>query len=178
MDNNIHPDISIGDFDSLSYIPKGNKTYVFPAEKDETDTFLAVTEGLKSGYTFFVILGGLGGDRFDHSLANIQTLAYISKNGGRGVLLSKKLLVTAIHNDYIKLPERNSGYISIFSLDEVSQNVTIQGLKYSVQNCAIASAFPIGVSNEFVGKEASVSVENGTLLITMDENLEKYLENL
>ena len=40
----IHPDVILGDFDSLGYAPEGAQ--VFPVEKDDTDSMLAVRRGL------------------------------------------------------------------------------------------------------------------------------------
>ncbi|MBQ7125424.1 MAG: hypothetical protein IJO00_03575, partial [Clostridia bacterium] len=55
------------------------------------------------------------------------------------------------------------GYISVFSLNENAVGVNIEGLKYSVSGASLSNMFPIGVSNEFVGKKAVVSAENGML---------------
>ena len=44
-------------------------------EKDDSDMMLAVKEGIARGYEDFVLLGATGG-RFDHTLANLQTVAY------------------------------------------------------------------------------------------------------
>ena len=38
------PDIILGDFDSLGYVPEDSR--VFPVEKDDTDALLAVRLGL------------------------------------------------------------------------------------------------------------------------------------
>ena len=45
--------------------------------------------GQKLGYKTFVLIGGLGGDRFDHSMANLDVLLYISKRGGSAVLCTE-----------------------------------------------------------------------------------------
>jgi len=57
------------------------------------------------------------------------------------------------------------GYISVFSLDTESKGVTETGMKYSIDNYTMKNNFPIGVSNEFTGKNSSISVLDGTLLI-------------
>ena len=129
---------------------------------------LAVNEGFKRGYKEFVIFGALGGNRFEHSVANIQLLSYICSKGGRGTLVHKGKFFTAFRNAEVSFSTDNLGYISVFSLNDESRGVTIRNLKYEVENYTLKSNMPIGISNEFVGEEASISVEDGTLLVIYD----------
>ena len=69
----ISPDWVLGDFDSSSEQPEGESVLRYPPEKDDTDTMLAVKQALSLGAEEIQIYGGLGG-RFDHSIANVQTL--------------------------------------------------------------------------------------------------------
>ncbi|MEG1774722.1 MAG: thiamine diphosphokinase, partial [Oscillospiraceae bacterium] len=70
----LRPDLLLGDFDSIQTpLPQDILTMRFPVEKDDTDSMLAVREGLRRGCTEFVLLFSLGG-RLDHTLANIQAL--------------------------------------------------------------------------------------------------------
>ena len=55
-------------------------------EKDVTDTMYAVIKGFAKGYRSFVLVGCLGGARFDHSLANLEVLQYILQHSGYGVM--------------------------------------------------------------------------------------------
>ena len=159
------PDLVVGDFDSYGVIPETQKKVVAPREKDETDMMLAVDEGLSRGYKEFVIFGALGGSRFEHSVANIQLLIYICDKGARATLVHKGKLFTAIRNSEIIFPAEKEGYISVFSLCDESRGVNIRNLKYEVENYTLKANMPIGISNEFIGKESSVSVEDGTLLV-------------
>ena len=65
----IEPDLLLGDMDSLTEVPRALEKLVYPVRKDETDTHLAYLEGVRRGYTDFVIYGGVGG-RDDHTFAN------------------------------------------------------------------------------------------------------------
>jgi thiamine pyrophosphokinase len=159
----ISPDLILGDFDSLGFVPDLPTVKKFPSKKDETDTHLAVLEGLSRGYNEFVIYGGLGG-RYDHTFANLQTLTYLAGRGARGYLIGTGEVMTVIKNSSLSLPKRNGGYISVFSLSESAKKVRISGLKYEYSG-ELEFENPLGVSNEFIGKSASVSVENGTLLV-------------
>ena len=69
-------------------------------EKDDTDTLAAVREGLERGYRKFYFYGALGG-RLDHSIANIQTLLFLKKQGAVGYILTERQLVTVIRNEEI-----------------------------------------------------------------------------
>ena len=50
-------------------------------------------------------------------------------------------------------------------MGERAQGVTLKGLKYELTDALITNSFPVGVSNEFIGKEAEITVRDGTLLI-------------
>lgn len=157
-------DLVIGDFDSLNDIPTHPNTKVLNPEKDDTDMFAAVREGIKAGYSIFHIYCGMGG-RIDHTIANMQILAYLSQNGMQGFLFGKDIAITAITNRKISFSKVPSGYISVFSYTEKSEGVCLQDLKYELNNATLTNTFPLGVSNEFIGKESSISVSGGTLLI-------------
>lgn len=98
----LHPDVVLGDFDSLGYTPQGAN--VFPVEKDDTDSMLAVRLGLKEGCTEFLLYGSLDGPRLDHTVANFQTLQYLADHGAIGYLVGNTTLVTVVKNG--KSPSR------------------------------------------------------------------------
>ncbi len=157
------PDLILGDFDSLGYAPAGAQ--VFPVEKDDTDAMLAVKKGLELGFTEFVIYGGLDGKRLDHTLANYQTLQYLADHGARGTLAGADFLARVIQNEVFALPARDEGLVSVFCLGAEAAGVCIRGLQYTLENGVLTPGFPLGVSNHFIGKEAEISVQQGSLLI-------------
>lgn len=158
-------DLVVGDFDSLGELPDFENKVVLPCEKDFTDMKTAVDEGLKRGYRQFVIFGALGGERVDHSVANIALLSYICSKDASGRLLDKGRIFHGFSDGKISLAARDGGYVSVFSLCDESVGVTIKGLKYSVNDVDLRFDTPYGVSNEFVGKDAEISVNNGRLLV-------------
>lgn len=162
----IKPDGILGDFDSLGYVPAG--AAVFPVEKDDTDAMLAVRHGLEKGFREFVIYGGLDGQRLDHTIANYQTLHFLTQNDARGYLVGKDYIVTAIRNDSIRFSEAAEGILSLFCLGADAHGVCIQGLQYPLENGVLTSGFPLGVSNHFTGKPVEISVADGSLLIMWD----------
>ena len=156
----ICPQVILGDFDSLGYVPEG--AMVAPVEKDDTDAMLAVRLGLQKGYDRFVLYGALEGDRADHTLANFQLLLFLKNHKAKGWLVGDRQIVTALWEKQ-EYPARAGGVFSLFSMDG-STKVTLDGLKYSLQDGLLQPDFPLGVSNAFIGKTARVEVANGSLI--------------
>lgn len=161
----IEPDLIIGDFDSIGEFPTTDAEIVrLPSEKDDTDTFAAVRIALKRGYKDFCFYCATGG-RFSHTLANIQTLLYLAKNDCRAHIFGNGEIYTVVHNGSIELPALKSGYVSVFALSETAEHVTIKNLKYEISAASITNSYPIGISNEFIGKTPLIEVGNGSLLV-------------
>lgn len=168
---NITPDIIIGDFDSLGYKPESDNVIPYPIEKDDTDTLLAIKYALKLGYKNFRIFGCIGG-RLDHTIANIQAAMYITENGGSSIFYGNTENFTIIKNSRFDFAEIYSGNVSVFALEE-SKKINIKGLFYEVENGELTPNFPLGVSNKFINKEASVSVKEGKLLLIWENDNNK-----
>ena len=169
---NITPDFIIGDFDSLGYTPSDDNTIIHPIEKDDTDTMLAVKLGLEKGFKYFRILGGIGG-RLDHTYANIQTASYVAENGGNAVFYGNNENFSVIKNNILTFDKENKGNISIFALEKCN-NVNIKGTYYELENGNLSINFPLGTSNKFNDKEATISVEKGKLLIIWEKQGESH----
>lgn len=159
----IRPDLILGDFDSLGYVPEGAE--VSPVEKDDTDAMLAVRRGLALGYREFLLYGSLDGPRLDHTVANFQTLQYLADRGAQGYLAGKRELVTVVKNGTVCFPETARGNISVFCLGADAAGVTLRGLYYPLERVVLTAGFPLGVSNHFTGSPAEITVEDGSLLI-------------
>ena len=163
---NISPDILLGDFDTIKYIPKEIETISFPPEKDYTDSELAILEGISRGYKSFIIYGALGGKRLEHTLSNIKLCEYYTKKGFDITLSDGNNIVKCIHNSFLEFDEDNKGFISLFSLDGKAKSVSIEGLKYELCDTDLSNGNPtLCVSNEFIGKKAKISVKDGTITI-------------
>lgn len=164
---NIKPDLVVGDFDSLGEAPENENVIKHPIKKDDTDTLLAVKIGLEKGCKTFVIFGAIGG-RLDHTIATIQTATFVAENGGIAYIYDGAHTVTAIKNSSIKFSKDAKGYVSIFALSGVAKGVTINGLLYELNDAEITPHFPVGVSNEFIGKESEIIVKDGILTIIFE----------
>lgn len=164
----MQPDLIVGDFDSLGRVPEGGNVICHPVEKDDTDMLLAVKTGLERGCGKFLLYGGLGG-RLDHTYANLQTLVFLAEHGGQGWLLGDGVAATAIRNGRLDFPPGKCGNVSVFCPDGEARGVDLRGLYYPLRDATLTSGFPLGVSNQFTGKAASVSVREGTLLVMYDQ---------
>ena len=73
-----------------------------------------------------------------------------------------------ICNEEICFGAEEKGFLSVFCLGEKAEGVFEEGLKYSLNNAVLRKEYPVGVSNEFIGKESRISVKNGTLLLVWE----------
>ena len=162
------PHLIVGDFDSLGRVPEGDNIIRHPVEKDDTDTMLAVKTGLARGYQKFLLYGCLGG-RLDHTYANLQTLLYLARRGAAGFLLGQGMAAAVIRNGELKFSSFYKGNISVFCPDGEARGVNLSGLYYPLRDAVLTSDFPLGVSNQFTGQPASVSVRDGALLVMWDQ---------
>ena len=159
----------VGDFDTLGYEPEHENVVRLQREKDWTDTFVAMEKGVELGYETFVFYGCLGG-KLEHTVANLQHLVWLADRGLIGWMTDGRVKVTAISgrgtkSGHLTLPARDRGMVSVFCMGDIAEGVTLSGLKYSLQGGELTGSFPLGVSNEFIGETAEISVRRGTLLV-------------
>lgn len=166
----IAADLVIGDFDTLGARPDHPNVIPLQREKDDTDTFAAAREGIAMGYERFHFYCCTGG-RLEHTLANIQLLAYLAQRGKRGFLVGENDILTAVTDGGLRFPPREGGYLSVFSLSDESTGVYLRGLKFPLTDAVVTSTFPIGVSNEFTGAAGEVTVARGTLLVVFPREI-------
>ena len=173
----IVPDLLVGDFDSLKDVSqKAPEEYAGDQKEAETEK-----EGISGR-----IAGMLPQEkilchppekddtdmmRLDHTFANVQTLEYIAKQGGRGYLIGERETLTVIRNDCLIIPEGaqpDCRYVSVFCLGDKTEGVSLRNLKYPLENAVLTKEFPLGVSNEFTGEKAQIEVMQGSLLVIME----------
>ena len=162
----VRPDLLIGDFDSLDPPKDLAQVRRLPVEKDDTDTLAAIRAGLEQGCTDFLIYGGTGGKRLDHTLANLQSLLFLRRRGGLGFLFGDDFLWTVIENENIRVRKTVEwGLLSVFCLGDRAEGVEETGVQYPLKNAVLTPDFPLGVSNHILETEAWVSVRRGALAV-------------
>jgi thiamine pyrophosphokinase len=167
------PNVCIGDFDTLktlkTTIDPTCTVLTHPTDKDDTDTMLCVKYALSKGCDSIYVYGALGG-RFDHTMANVQTLEYITNSGAVGYLVDSQNVVTmqgVSSRVYPKLDGFN--YYSILAVSG-SAVVTSTGLKYPLSNTTLTRDFPLGVSNVILEAQASLTIHQGLVLVTYSKD--------
>ena len=133
----ITPNVLLGDFDTLGAenIPEGIECLRVPAEKNDTDTQLAVSTAIERGAKEIVIVGGLSG-RLDHTLS---TLAILEKLWERkndriyATLTDGKNRVRFLRNSGTILPRSQYRYFSLIAADELVKGITLDGCKYPLK---------------------------------------------
>lgn len=171
LERGIEPTKWIGDMDScdcyddvIKAFPHIDMSSCSPI-KDVTDTEIAINELINMKVDNIIIFGGVGGRRVSHTLANIQLISGYKKKGvsiklvGDGV----KLFVIA-DGESVEYSETSTGFVSVLALSDIAENVKIEGLFYGFEG-DLTNTNALGVSNEFKGDSASISVGRGKVLI-------------
>lgn len=159
----ITPQIVVGDFDSLGYTPEHPDVEAHSPIKDDTDMMLAVEKGIELGCDEFYIYGATGG-RLAHTMGNMQVLCYIAEKGFAGYIFDRDTLITAVNNRTLLFDKNASGYISLMPFGCGKASVTLSGFKYDVDGCDLPFNRPLGISNEFTGRAARLTVHSGTVI--------------
>ena len=160
----IWPDLVIGDFDSYAGSVNAEiPVRRLPVEKDDTDTMSALRYACDEGYEEVQLFCALGG-RLDHTIANVQALAWCAERGIFAAIESPDTRLFSLRGAALRLPRREGFSLSVFSLTDRSR-VTIRGVKFPLEDAEISNGFPLGVSNEWTDGEALVTAHEGTLLI-------------
>ena len=166
LQEDLVPDLLLGDFDSMEAPADFPNLLRAPVEKDDTDTMLAVKVGLKRGCTHFYFYGGTGGERLDHTLANLQTLLYLRSHGARGYLYDRAFVYTAIQNEALTIAKGPEwGLVSAFCFGGPARGVWEEGVQYPLHDAVLTSDFPLGVSNHILENEATITVRDGALIV-------------
>ena len=163
----VRPHLLISDFDSYAGpVAPDVPVERHRAEKDDTDTMLAVRYALEQGFEEVELLCALGG-RLDHALANIQSAVFAAVRGVQAVIKDDKTELRVMTGGRLLLPRREGWALSLFSLGDECRGLSIRGVKYPLDNTRLTNAFPLGVSNEWTEDEAEIRLESGVLLVVM-----------
>ena len=159
------PNIVLGDFDSLGYVPVEEAVIRHPVKKDKSDLELAFDYVKAEGFDAVVVYGSLGG-RLDHTVATLQMCSRFAEEGMDVLLVAPSFAVKILVGPAAyRLPTLREGTVSVFSAVDESRGVTELGMEYPLDDAVLTNRTTWGLSNELTGSEASVSVKEGTLYV-------------
>ena len=160
----VAPDMAVGDFDSLGYVPKARRVSRHPVKKDKSDMELAMEKAVAWDHDELVIYGALGA-RLDHTLANLQLFARFSERDVYVTAIGDTYAVRLLTGpDVFELPV-TEGTVSVFAANDEARGVIERGMAYSLNDEPLSNRTSRGLSNELTGVEATVAVEEGTLYV-------------
>ena len=157
-------DIIVGDFDSenpdtLEYFHDKEQIEVcmLNPEKDDTDTEYAIRE---------IVVIGATGTRIDHVLGNISLLGIGLEEQIKISLVDEHNRIRMINQPLtIRKAEQYGKYVSLIPFSEKVCGVTLRGLKYPLTDYTMGGFNSLGISNEIVSDEATISFSSGELIV-------------
>ena len=172
------PDYLVGDMDSIpaELLQKCQNSGVpqkrFMPEKDYTDGEIAVHYAIeyakKNSMNMICMVGALG-NRFDHSLANINIGTQVLDNGLKIIYCTDTAFMFLLKgNSWHKVELINGRTISLLPLFGDVHGVTLQGFKYPLTNAALLANESLGISNELTTDEGQITLEKGYLLVVQN----------
>jgi thiamine pyrophosphokinase len=171
------PDRLVGDLDSISddlvqrLEASGVPVDHHPADKEASDTELAIAAALEAGATQVILLGGLGGERVDHALANLLILADPGLRGRDVRLVHGATTVRVVHGgEQMTLVGTPGDLVTLLAIGIDATGVTTAGLRWALTAAVLRAGRSRGLSNEVVTTPASVLLERGTLLVVETAN--------
>ncbi len=163
------PDLIVGDMDSvdeetLTYFEsKGSRIVRYAAEKDETDTQIALVHAFEMEPEEIRIYGALGG-RIDHALANIALLVMCRKRGVDTKIVDRDCELFAIDGPCV-VEGKKGDTISLLPLSSEGRGITLEGFEYPLTDAVMEIGVPYGISNRLAGARGTIAVESGYLLV-------------
>ncbi len=170
--NGLVPDIIAGDFNSvqsssLQHFQGLNNVQVIKLNpmKDDTDTEFVIREAIRRGATEIIVLGATG-TRLDHVLANVNLLGIGLEENVSIELVDAHNRIRMIDNSLeIKKSNQFGSFVSILPVKGDAKGVTLEGMKYPLQDADIVCFSSLGISNEIVDDTARIIVREGVLLV-------------
>ena len=166
----LQPQYVLGDFDSVNtkilekYKKQNIKIIKLNPEKDLTDTHSAIDLALKLKSTEITILGAIG-TRLDHTMANIHILKQALDKNIKAKIVNEKNEIELINKEIIIKKDDNYKYVSIIPLTTNVTGITIEGMKYIINDYTLSIGDSLGVSNEQIDIEAKISIKTGILVV-------------
>ena len=180
------PSFLIGDFDSANQSAvdwaqaENISVEKHPADKDLTDTQLALNRAAELFGEHTAILTGAFGGRFDHLYSTIFTCAALSKKiffaDEQGTIFYRntKILLADEREIIFYLQDGEWARIAFFTkplavsllpITNTCEGVTTENLHWELDGATLRQDFPNAVSNRIEEEKIFISMERGTLAV-------------
>ncbi|MDO5335242.1 MAG: thiamine diphosphokinase [Coriobacteriia bacterium] len=161
----IKPSCVFGDFDSLGYVPSCASA-TFDTHKDFTDMDWALGQAQGEGFDEVFMVQALEG-RLDHTVGNLQLLAKYARRGLRVWGFSGEQVVVCLVGgtdlDTLEFDAAAQGTFSLLGHSDCAKGVVEEGLEWELSGAEFTNESILGVSNEFKGRPARISVSQGSV---------------
>ena len=161
---NITPDVTLGDFDSLGYVPEN--ALVYPIEKDKTDGEIAVEYAISQGYKEVVLICA-GGLREDHFLGNLALLKILHDKGVSARMETRNSVIYFFTDD-IRVNVSLGATVSLVAVSPMKV-LRSEGLKYAYNNTFLDTSSTLGISNEAISDEIGVFADCGAAYLIVNK---------
>lgn len=165
------PQYLCGDLDSLdvnmvAYLPE-NQIWRFLADKNETDTELALLKCMELGIRDVVICNDMSG-RVDHLLGLVQNLLLAFKHGIRARIYTGGQELFFLPSEWGA--DGLEGYlISLIAWEREARFESSEGLKWDLTGLCLKPDLSRGISNEIVSERVSIKLASGQALAVLTE---------
>lgn len=174
----IRVDVLVGDLDSVDPLAASSAPSAgvdvrrYPRDKAATDLELALDLATEHDGIRVIVISGAGTDRLDHLAAQFGLLAApkyarcsVEAWIGGAHLVAVHAGKPAVVNG------RRGDIVTLLPVAGPADGITTDGLRFALRDETLNPFNTRGVSNEFLGTEASVTLGRGTLLIILPDAL-------
>jgi thiamine pyrophosphokinase len=173
----LSPTLVVGDLDSVStdglawaaahQVPVESH----PADKDDTDTALAIRRALDLGVTDLVMLGSDMTARLDHLLGSLLCLGdAVLHDVGQVSAQMGGTVVHVVHPGHRMVLHLAIGRVfSLLAMHGDCCGVDVVDARWTLTDAHLPSGSSLGISNESLGRPTVVSVTEGVLTIIVPE---------
>ena len=159
----------VGDMDSITAVDltdaRDSNILIsqFSADKDLTDTEIAIASAIARHSTHITVVSG-GGDRFDHVLAMVHSLASCAGTVYTTLLIGTTRVSYATYTREFRINVQPGDIISLIPIGGAT-TVTTTGLQWELKNSALQPFASRGVSNIATGESITIIVTDGLLAV-------------
>lgn len=178
----------VGDLDSIDphllaeLTRNGTRVHRHPTDKDESDLELALKLAVTSAFAHvdtgrrprLLVLGGYGG-RVDHFAVNMAVLCGPATASAEVEALLGDTLVTVIRpGRAVTLSGAPDELVTLLAMHGIAGGVHTTGLLFPLDDEELTPGASRGLSNRFLGTNATVRVESGTVAAFQPHHLSHH----